>query len=191
MIPGHRDVVEGARRQDVGVQAAQGRQVPRRQRAHGRGRRVLDRPRRRRSRTARARSSRTRRRSSAKEIVDPYTIRFKTAAPHPLMPNDLSTIYIVVEEGRDRRDDRGLQLRQGDDRQRPLQVRALRERRPRRARRATTTTGARSPPTRRSRSRSSRTSRRASRRCCPATSTRSSSRRRPTSRASSPIRSSR
>ncbi|HET9339092.1 MAG TPA: ABC transporter substrate-binding protein [Casimicrobiaceae bacterium] len=30
-----------------------------------------------------------------KEIVDPYTIRFKTAAPHPLMPNDLSTIYIV------------------------------------------------------------------------------------------------
>jgi peptide/nickel transport system substrate-binding protein len=31
----------------------------------------------------------------AKEIVDPYTIRFKTAAPHPLMPNDLSTIYIV------------------------------------------------------------------------------------------------
>ncbi len=30
-----------------------------------------------------------------KQIVDPYTIRFKTAAPHPLMPNDLSTIYIV------------------------------------------------------------------------------------------------
>jgi len=29
------------------------------------------------------------------QIVDPYTIRFKTAAPHPLMPNDLSTIYIV------------------------------------------------------------------------------------------------
>src|SRR6476646_10052640 len=28
-----------------------------------------------------------------KEIVDPYTIRFKTAFPHPLMPNDLSTIY--------------------------------------------------------------------------------------------------
>src|SRR5678815_1883122 len=31
----------------------------------------------------------------AKEIVDPYTIRFRTAAPHPLMPNDLSTIYIA------------------------------------------------------------------------------------------------
>ena len=32
------------------------------------------------------------------EIVDPYTIRFKTAAPHPLMPNDLSTIYIVSKK---------------------------------------------------------------------------------------------
>src|SRR5712675_2251905 len=27
----------------------------------------------------------------AKEIVDPYTIRFKYAAPYPLSPNDLST----------------------------------------------------------------------------------------------------
>ena len=33
-----------------------------------------------------------------KEIVDPYTIRFKTAAPHPLMPNDLSTIYILSKK---------------------------------------------------------------------------------------------
>jgi peptide/nickel transport system substrate-binding protein len=32
------------------------------------------------------------------EIVDPYTIRFKTAAPHPLMPNDLSTIYILSKK---------------------------------------------------------------------------------------------
>ncbi|MEO7157901.1 MAG: ABC transporter substrate-binding protein [Vicinamibacterales bacterium] len=32
------------------------------------------------------------------EIVDPYTIRFKTAFPHPLMPNDLSTIYIVSKK---------------------------------------------------------------------------------------------
>lgn len=32
------------------------------------------------------------------QIVDPYTIRFKTAAPHPLMPNDLSTIYIVSKK---------------------------------------------------------------------------------------------
>lgn len=30
-----------------------------------------------------------------KIIVDPYTIRLKTAAPYPLMPNDLSTISIV------------------------------------------------------------------------------------------------
>jgi peptide/nickel transport system substrate-binding protein len=34
----------------------------------------------------------------AKEIVDPYTIRFRTAAPHPLLPNDLSTIYIVSKK---------------------------------------------------------------------------------------------
>ncbi len=32
------------------------------------------------------------------DIVDPYTIRFRTAAPHPLMPNDLSTIYIVSKK---------------------------------------------------------------------------------------------
>jgi peptide/nickel transport system substrate-binding protein len=30
-----------------------------------------------------------------KIIVDPYTIRFKTAAPYPLMPTDMSTIMIV------------------------------------------------------------------------------------------------
>ena len=30
-----------------------------------------------------------------KIIVDPYTIRFKTATPYPLMPNDMSTILIV------------------------------------------------------------------------------------------------
>jgi len=34
----------------------------------------------------------------AKEIVDPYTIRFKYAAPYPLSPNDLSTIYIVSKK---------------------------------------------------------------------------------------------
>jgi peptide/nickel transport system substrate-binding protein len=32
------------------------------------------------------------------EVVDPWTIRFHTAAPHPLMPNDLSTIYIVSKK---------------------------------------------------------------------------------------------
>lgn len=30
-----------------------------------------------------------------KVIVDPYTIRLKTAAPYPLMPNDMGTILIV------------------------------------------------------------------------------------------------
>ena len=35
---------------------------------------------------------------TGKEIVDPYTIRFRTAAPHPLLPNDLSTIYIVSKK---------------------------------------------------------------------------------------------
>ncbi len=33
-----------------------------------------------------------------KEIVDPYTIRFKYAVPYPLAPNDLSTIYIVSKK---------------------------------------------------------------------------------------------
>ncbi len=32
------------------------------------------------------------------EIVDDDTIRFKTAAPYPLLPNDLSTIYIVSKK---------------------------------------------------------------------------------------------
>jgi peptide/nickel transport system substrate-binding protein len=32
------------------------------------------------------------------EIIDNYTIRFKTAAPYPLLPNDLSTIYIVSKK---------------------------------------------------------------------------------------------
>ena len=32
------------------------------------------------------------------EIVDPYTLRFKYAAPYPLAPNDLSTIYIVSKK---------------------------------------------------------------------------------------------
>ncbi len=32
------------------------------------------------------------------EIVDDHTIRFKTAAPYPLLPNDLSTVYIVSKK---------------------------------------------------------------------------------------------
>jgi len=30
-----------------------------------------------------------------KVILDPHTIRFKTAAPYPLMPNDMSTIFML------------------------------------------------------------------------------------------------
>ncbi|MBM3570463.1 MAG: ABC transporter substrate-binding protein [Alphaproteobacteria bacterium] len=32
------------------------------------------------------------------EIVDPLTIRFKTAAPYPLLPNDISTVAIVSQK---------------------------------------------------------------------------------------------
>jgi len=32
------------------------------------------------------------------EIVDDHTIRFKTASPYPLLPNDLSTVYIVSKK---------------------------------------------------------------------------------------------
>src|SRR5689334_504679 len=32
------------------------------------------------------------------QIVDPYTVRFKYAAPYPLSPNDMSTIYIVSKK---------------------------------------------------------------------------------------------
>ena len=32
------------------------------------------------------------------EVLDPYTIRFKTAAPYPLLPNDLSTVFIVPKK---------------------------------------------------------------------------------------------
>jgi peptide/nickel transport system substrate-binding protein len=32
------------------------------------------------------------------QIVDPYTIRFKTATVYPILPNDLSTIYIVSKK---------------------------------------------------------------------------------------------
>ena len=34
-------------------------------------------------------------RITEKIIVDPYTVRFRTAAPYPLMANDLGTIFIV------------------------------------------------------------------------------------------------
>ena len=35
---------------------------------------------------------------ASSEVVDNHTIRFKTAAPYPLLPNDLSTIYILSKK---------------------------------------------------------------------------------------------
>ena len=32
------------------------------------------------------------------EVLDPYTIRFKTAAPYPLLPSDLSSVFIVSKK---------------------------------------------------------------------------------------------
>ncbi len=131
--PGHRHVVEGARRQDLGVQAAQGREVPRRLGAHGRGRRVLDRPGRadpEQPRPVRRVYEGDRGQGDPGSVHDP--LQDGRAAPvdaeRPV--DDLHR----QQEGRDRRVDGGLQQRQGDDRQRPLQVRALRQRRSRRAR---------------------------------------------------------
>ena len=68
------------------------------------------------------------------EVVDPYTLRFQYATPYPLAPNDLSTIYIVSKKAAGKATHRGLQLGQGGHRQRPVQVRPLRQRRPHRAR---------------------------------------------------------
>ena len=98
MIPGLATSWKAIDDDDVGVQAAQGRQVPRRQRAHRRGRRVLDRPRRRRSRTARARSSPTRRRSSARRSSIRTRSASSTRRRIRWSPNDLSTIYIVSKK---------------------------------------------------------------------------------------------
>ena len=73
------------------------------------------------------------RRIISKQIVDPYTIRLKTATPYgdaagPQRDHDR------VEESCVQCNARGFRQRQSDDRHRPLQVRALDARRPRRAR---------------------------------------------------------
>ena len=67
------------------------------------------------------------------EVVDPYTIRFRTATPYPLMPSDMTQVAII-SKAYATRIDRGLQQRQGGDRHRAVQARPLREERPRRAR---------------------------------------------------------
>ena len=50
-------------------------------------------------------------------VVDPLTIRFKTATPYPLMPSDMTQVAII-SKARGEGDDRGLQQRQGGDRHR-------------------------------------------------------------------------
>ena len=132
--PGPGDVVEAARRKDLGVQAAQGREVPRRQRTHRRGCRVLDR-----SRRPRFPNSPGPFVAYTKAIVgveirrpvhDALQDRRAASADAQRHVDDLHR----VEEDRDGRRHRGLQFRQGGGRQWPLQVRALRQRRPCRAR---------------------------------------------------------
>ena len=39
------------------------------------------------------------------EVVDPYTIRFKTATPYPLMPSDMTQVAIISKAARRRRTD--------------------------------------------------------------------------------------
>ena len=116
----------------------------------------------------------------AKEIVDPYTIRFKYASPYPLSPNDLSTIYIVskkIATGASTEDFNSGKAAVGSGRFKF--VRYVNGDRVELAR--NDNYWGEKPAGRRSRSGSSRTSRRAWPRCCPTTSTRSSSRPPPTS----------
>ena len=68
-----------------------------------------------------------------KTIVDPYTIRLKTAAPYPNMPTDMAGLIIVSSRAA-RGERRRFRFRQGDDRHRPVEIRALCQRRPHRAR---------------------------------------------------------
>jgi peptide/nickel transport system substrate-binding protein len=68
-----------------------------------------------------------------KIIVDPLTVRLKTATPYPLMPNDMGTVFIVSVESRERRQHCRLRFRQGNDRHRAVPVRSLHQRRSHRA----------------------------------------------------------
>ena len=44
-------------------------------------------------------------------MVDPLTIRFHTASPHPLLPTELASIYIISRHAGHGGGDRGLQRR--------------------------------------------------------------------------------
>ena len=191
MIPGIATSWKAIDDHDVGVQAAQGRQVPRRQRAHRRGRRVLDRPRadgseqpgpvlratRRRS-SRRKSSTRTRSASSTRRRIRcrRTTCRRSTSCRRRSRPAPSTEDFNIGQGGRSAAAATSSCATSTATASNWC---------------ATTTIGARSRRGRRSRSGSSRTSRRASPRCCPATSTRSSSRRPPTSRGSRAIPSSR
>ena len=93
--PGARDRVEDDRSADLGVQAAQGRQVPRRQRLHGGGRRRVDR--------ARADGAEqpvaVHRVHEADQGDRSSSIRTRSASgrrtPYPLMPSDMTQIAII------------------------------------------------------------------------------------------------
>ena len=69
-----------------------------------------------------------------KIVVDPYTLRLKSATPYPLMPTDMGTILIVSAKAAAKAATEDFNSGQGDDRHRPVQVRALAARRPHRAR---------------------------------------------------------
>jgi peptide/nickel transport system substrate-binding protein len=66
-------------------------------------------------------------------VVDPYTIRFRTANPYPLMPSDMTQIAIISKNAA-KVLDRRFQQRKGGDRNGSLQARPLCEKRSHRAR---------------------------------------------------------
>ena len=101
-------------------------------------------------------------------VVDPLTIRFKTATPYPLMPSDMTQVTIISQGGGEG-DDRGLQQRQGGDRHRARTSSSATRRATASSSRATTPTGAARRRGPRSRCGSCRRTPRASRRCCRAT----------------------
>ena len=144
MIPGLATSWKTIDDDDLGIQAAQGREVPRRQRAHGRRRHVHDRPRADRAEQPRARSPPYTKAIQQVEIVDPYTIRFKYGGAVSAVAQRPVDDLHRVEEGRDRRVDRRLQLGQGGDRQRAATSSCATSTAIASSSRATTTTGARS-----------------------------------------------
>ena len=127
---GTRHRVESDRSDHVGVQAAQGCEVPRRQRFHRRGRRGVHRPRAEGAnspspfRRTRSRS----RRSTSSTVHDPL----QDGTPYPLMPSDMTQVAIINKQFAGRR--RTTSIRQGGRRHRGRTTRRSHEGRPHRAR---------------------------------------------------------